>query len=140
VEEELRYEPAVNFTWRIATHDTDLSGCPAHTGAALNVFIRSANRDEPAFPEATRFDVTRPRDSRHLAFGGGAHICPGAPFTRLEATYLLSRLFVRYQKLCLADPVASPQWRRLPGFRGLESLRVRTDWAVPKPAMALASI
>jgi cytochrome P450 len=125
VEEALRHEPPVDFTWRITTHDTDLSGCPVHTGAALNVFIRSANRDEAAFPEAARFDVMRPRASRHLAFGGGAHICPGAPLARMEARHLLSRLFLRYPGLRLADPAAPPQWRSLPGFRGLESLRVR---------------
>lgn len=127
VEEALRHEPPVDFTWRIATRDEDLSGCPVHAGAALNVFIRSANRDDTAFPDASHFDVTRPRASRHLSFGGGAHICPGAPLARMEAKHLLSRLFARYPRLRLAEPGAQPQWRRLPGFRGLEELRVRTD-------------
>jgi cytochrome P450 len=127
VEEALRYEAPVDFTWRIATHDADLSGCPVHAGAALNVFIRSANRDEAAFPNAGSFDVSRPRSARHLSFGGGAHICPGAPLARLEAKHLLSRLFTRFPKLRLAEPDAPPQWRRLPGFRGLEKLPVRVD-------------
>lgn len=125
VEEVLRHEPPVDFTWRIATHDEDLSGCPVPAGAALNVFIRSANRDDAAFPDAARFDVTRQRASRHLSFGGGTHICPGAPLARMEAKHLLSRLVARYPRLRLADPAAPPQWRRLPGFRGLETLRVR---------------
>lgn len=127
VEETLRYEPPVDFTWRIATHDAELSGCPLHAGAALNVFIRSANRDEATFPDAARSDVARQRASRHLSFGGGAHICLGAPLARMEAKHLLSRLFARYPKLRLADPAAPPQWRHLPGFRGLESLQLRTD-------------
>jgi cytochrome P450 len=127
VDEALRYEPPVDFTWRIAARDLDLSGFPVGTGAALNLFIRSANRDEAAFPNAHQFDVTRPRAARHLAFGGGAHICPGAPLARMEAKHLLSRLFARFPNLRLAEPDAPPQWRRLPGFRGLERLSVRVD-------------
>lgn len=127
VEEALRHEPPVDFTWRIASHDLDLSGCPVRAGAALNVFIRSANRDEAAFPNADAFDVTRPRASRHLAFGGGAHICPGAPLARMEAKHLLACLFARFPKLRLADSDAPLQWRRLPGFRGLQRLNVRID-------------
>ena len=127
VEEALRFEAPVDFTWRIATHAEDLSGCPVEAGAALNVFLRSANRDEAAFTNAHLFDVARPRATRHLSFGGGAHICPGAPLARMEARHLLSRLFTRFARLRLAEPDALPNWRRLPGFRGLESLRVRTD-------------
>lgn len=126
VEEALRHEPPVDFTWRIATHDAYLSGCPVVAGAALNVFIRSANRDEAAFPHADRFDVARPRAARHLAFGGGAHICPGAPLARMEARHVLARLFTRMPDLRLAAPGAPPHWRRLPGFRGLEHLMVRS--------------
>ncbi len=125
VDETLRYEPPVDFTWRIASRELELSGCPVAQGAALNVFIRSANRDETAFERADSFDVTRKNAARHLAFGGGAHICPGAPLARMEARHVLARLFHRFPKLRLADPDAAPHWRRLPGFRGLESLRVR---------------
>jgi cytochrome P450 len=127
VEEVLRYEAPVDFSWRIATHAEELSGCPVASGTALNVFIRSANRDEAAFAAAHEFDVSRARASRHLSFGGGAHICPGAPLARMEAKRLLSRLFVRFPKLRLAEPEAPPAWRRLPGFRGLETLYLRAD-------------
>lgn len=127
VEEVLRHEAPVDFTWRIATHDEELSGCPVHAGAALNIFIRSANRDETMFPSAHAFDVARPRAARHLSFGGGAHICPGAPLARMEARHLLPRLFERFPRLRLSDPAAPPHWRKLPGFRGLDSLAVRVD-------------
>ena len=61
-----------------------------------------------------------------MSFGGGAHICIGAPLARLEAQVALPRLFARYPDLRLADPDAEPVWRRLPFFRGLETLPVRT--------------
>lgn len=127
VEETLRYESPVDFTWRIASHDMDLSGCPVNKGAALAVFMRSANRDEAAFTDADAFDVSRKGASRHLAFGGSAHICPGAPLARMEARYLLQRLFTRFPNLRLADPGAPTHWRRIPGFRGIERLAVRID-------------
>ena len=127
VEEALRFEAPVDFTWRIATHAEELSGCPIEAGAALTVFLRSANRDEAAFINAHLFDVARPRAARHLSFGGGAHICPGAPLARMEARHLMTRLLERFPRLRLAEPDAPPNWRRLPGFRGLESLRVRID-------------
>jgi len=61
-----------------------------------------------------------------VAFGGGAHICIGAPLARLEAQVALLRLFERFPNLRLADPEAKPEWRTLPFFRGLQHLEVRT--------------
>ena len=60
----------------------------------------------------------------HVAFGGGAHICIGAPLARLEAQVALVRLFERFPDLRLADAAAEPVWRSLPFFRGLERLDV----------------
>jgi hypothetical protein len=71
--------------------------------------------------------VIRKGAGRHLAFGGGSHICPGAPLARMEARAVLQTLFTRFPKLRLADPDAPPHWRKLPGFRGLERLDVRVD-------------
>ncbi|MDZ4761825.1 MAG: cytochrome P450 [Alphaproteobacteria bacterium] len=126
VEETLRYDPPVDFTWRVAGRDLDLSGCPVARGAALNVFLRSANRDAAAFERPDTFDIAR-NPCRHLAFGGGSHICPGAPLARIEARLVLSKLFACFPRLCLCDPDAPPLWRALPGFRGLERLDVRVD-------------
>lgn len=120
MDEALRYGPPVDFTWRIAARDFDLSGCRVKAGAALNLFIRSANRDERAFTNAHMFDVTRPLASRQFAFGGGAHICPGAPLARMEARHTLARLFARFPNLRICYSDALPQGRHLPGFRGPE--------------------
>ncbi|HEX3408366.1 MAG TPA: cytochrome P450 [Caulobacteraceae bacterium] len=123
VEETLRFEPPVDMTGRVASRDLDVSGCPIAKGEPLTFFLRAANRDPAAFEAPDRFDVSA-RRKPHVAFGGGAHICIGAPLARLEAQVALSRLFERFPNLRFADPNAPPAWRTLPFFRGLERLEL----------------
>jgi cytochrome P450 len=85
--------------------------------------LRGANRDPETFPEPHRFDIAR-KDAPHVAFGGGAHLCIGAPLARLEAQVALLTLFERFPDLRLANPDEPPRWRSLPFFRGLERLLV----------------
>jgi cytochrome P450 len=124
VEEVLRYEPPVDITGRIASGDMEVAGCPLHAGQAMTVSLRAANRDPETFEDPHAFNVSR-KHRPHVAFGGGAHICIGAPLARLEAQVALVRLFERFPDLKLADPDAVPDWRTLPFFRGMETLRVR---------------
>ena len=123
VEETLRYEPPVDITGRIASREMEIGGCPIHKTQSMVLSLRGANRDPEAFEDPNRFDITR-RKSPHVAFGGGAHICIGAPLARLEAQVALGRLFARFPDLRLAEPDATPVWRTLPFFRGLERLEV----------------
>ena len=123
VEEVLRFEPPVEITGRLASREMEVGGCPMKPGQAISVLLRSANRDPDAWPEPDRFDVSRKHRS-HMSFGGGAHICIGAPLARLEAQVALVRLFARFPTLRLANPEAAPEWRTLPFFRGLQRLDV----------------
>ena len=123
VEETLRYEPPVDITARIASGDLEVGGCPMRPGQAITVSLRGANRDPEVFDDPHRFDVSR-KHKPHVAFGGGAHICIGAPLARLEAQVALLRLFERFPNLKLVDPSATPEWRTLPFFRGMERLPV----------------
>lgn len=123
VEEVLRYEPPVDITGRIASGDMEVGGCPLHAGQAMTVSLRAANRDPEVYDDPHAFDVGR-KHKPHVAFGGGAHICIGAPLARLEAQVALVRLFERFPDLKLAEPDENPTWRTLPFFRGMETLPV----------------
>jgi cytochrome P450 len=123
VEEVLRYESPVDITGRIAPRDLEVGGCPIKQSQSLIFSLRGANRDPDAFPEPNRFDIAR-KDAPHVAFGGGLHLCIGAPLARLEAQVAIQTFFTRFPNARLADPAAKPQWRKLPFFRGLQELRV----------------
>jgi cytochrome P450 len=123
VEEVLRYDSPIDITSRIASRDMDISGCPVTQTQTMMVSLRAANRDPSVFEDPDRFDITR-KHAPHVAFGGGAHICIGAPLARIEAAATFRQLFARFPDLRLADQ--SLTWRTLPFFRGLEALWVET--------------
>ncbi|HWA30170.1 MAG TPA: cytochrome P450 [Rhizomicrobium sp.] len=126
VEEVLRYESPVDITGRIAPREMDVSGCPVHQSQSMFLSLRGANRDPEAFPDPHRFDISR-KDAPHVAFGGGLHLCIGAPLARMEAQVALASFFERFPNVRLADPEKKPEWRSLPFFRGLKELAVAVD-------------
>ncbi len=129
VEEMLRFESPVDSTGRVASRAMEIGGCPVAARQALQPSIRAANRDPAAFDAPDRFDISAKR-APHVAFGGGAHICLGAPLARMEAQAALLALFQRFPRLRLAE--GEPQWRSLPFFRGLERLPVEVA-PTPEP-------
>ena len=48
-----------------------------------------------------RSDIRRANARDHLAFGGGAHLCLGAPLARLELRIVLEELTARFPGLKL---------------------------------------
>ncbi len=81
----------------------------------------AANRDPRLFVSPDEFDVGRANAAEHIGFGGGIHVCIGAPLARIELEMGLSALVERCPRLELA---AEP--RRVPAFViwGLESLEL----------------
>jgi cytochrome P450 len=133
VEEVLRYESPVDITGRIAPRDMEVGGCPVKQSQSMFASLRGANRDPAAFPDPHRFDISR-KDAPHVAFGGGLHLCIGAPLARLEAQVALASFFAAFPDLRPANPGAKPQWRAMPFFRGLKELTVETGAGAPRPA------
>jgi hypothetical protein len=121
VEEVLRYEAPVQVTSRIVEQDRTVAGCPMQKSQPVFMSLAAANRDPDVFEAPQDFDITRKRAS-HIAFGGGPHICIGAPLARIEARHVYLKLLEKYPNLRLAPQTMN--WRTLPFFRGLETLIV----------------
>lgn len=121
VEEVLRYEAPVQATSRIVSEDREVAGCPMKKSQPVFMSLAAANRDPGKFSAPDAFDITTKRAS-HVSFGGGAHICIGAPLARIEARRVYQKLFERYPNMTLADQ--DIVWCALPFFRGIERLDV----------------
>ncbi|MDB5696969.1 MAG: cytochrome [Sphingomonas bacterium] len=124
VEEVLRYEGPIDITQRIMAENGEIGGCPVAATQAVTTVLRAANRDPAVFDDAEAFIIDAKR-APHLSFGGGSHICIGAPLARLEGQLALLKLFQRFPKLHMLDTEVEPRWRTLPFFRGLQELRVQ---------------
>jgi cytochrome P450 len=122
VEEVLRYEAPVQVTSRIVEADRTVAGCPMQKSQPVFMSLAAANRDPEVFSAPQDFDITQKRAS-HIAFGGGPHICIGAPLARIEARHVYLKLLEKYPGLSL--PEQDLVWRTLPFFRGLEKLIVQ---------------
>jgi cytochrome P450 len=116
VEELLRFEPPVQMLpQRTALTDVEIAGVTIAKGAPLILALASGSRDPKRFPDPDRFDPAR-RDNQHFGFGGGVHICFGAPLARIEAQIALTELIRRLETpRLLEDP---PPYRRSPILRG----------------------
>ncbi|MGY0024795.1 cytochrome P450 family protein [Streptomyces sp. YJ-C3] len=104
VEETLRHStPTSHVLIRFATEDVTVGEKTIRQGDALIVSYAAIGRDEQAHgPTADAFDITRTSANRHIAFGHGPHVCPGAALSRLEAGVALPALYARFPDLRLA--------------------------------------
>ncbi len=95
VDEIVRWASPVIWMRRTLATDYTLSGQELHAGDKVLLFYSSANRDEEAFNNPDRFDITRsPND--HFGFGApGPHFCLGAHLARREITVMWRELLKR---------------------------------------------
>jgi cytochrome P450 len=102
VEELLRRESPVMVVPRIVRQDVTMHEVELRTGDHVMLVIGAANTDEREFPDAEGVDVTRD-PNRHLAFGGGNHLCLGAHLARLELRVALEELHRRIPDYRIPD-------------------------------------
>ncbi len=106
VEEALRWVTPARAFLRTATRDAEIRGQVVRDGQHVYNMYMAANRDEDVFPHPETFDVARPENDLHQAFGIGTHVCIGARLVRLEAGILLNALLDRFPQFELAaEPV-----------------------------------
>ncbi|MGW5851699.1 cytochrome P450 family protein [Streptomyces sp. NPDC055254] len=113
VEETLRWStPTSHVLIRFAAEDVEVGDRVLPKGEGLIVSFGAIGRDEEQHGEtAGEFDVTR-TPNRHISFGHGPHVCPGAALSRLEALVALPALYARFPDLTLA--VAPEELRNKP--------------------------
>jgi cytochrome P450 len=97
VEECLRWVTPVHAFCRTATQDLRVAETAIAAGDYVCMLYASANRDEVIFgADASTFDVRRPVNPVHLAFGFGEHVCLGASLARLESRIFVEELLSRF--------------------------------------------
>ena len=121
VEEVMRLDPPLHMFTRWVHEDCTVAGEAFRRGDRIACLLGAANRDPSAWDRPGDFDPDRTGPA-HVAFGGGAHFCVGAPLARMELQIALEVLWDRCPDLTLA---AVPRYADVYHFHGLERLLVR---------------
>ncbi len=98
VEEVLRWKAPSQYQGRYSLQDRAFHGTTIPAGSPVLIVTGAANRDERAYADPDRFDITR-AGPLGIAFGHGIHYCIGAHLARLEGSYALAEVYRRWPDL-----------------------------------------
>ncbi|HMC53017.1 MAG TPA: cytochrome P450, partial [Acidimicrobiales bacterium] len=104
VEELLRHQTPVTVVPRALLQDVTIGDVDLRAGERVTLVLGAANADEVEFGEPEEAVLARD-PNRHLAFGGGHHLCLGAHLARLELTVALQELHRRIPDYGIAPGV-----------------------------------
>ena len=96
VHETLRWKGPVHGFIRKILKDAELRDKQLHSGEFAYFLYSCANRDEEIWDDPDTFSIAREPNPVNLAFGTGAHRCPGNRLARLETQILLEELIQRF--------------------------------------------
>ncbi len=129
-DELLRHDGTVQLASRFASTDVAFGDVTIPAGEGVFILLGAANRDPARYPDPDRIDFTREK-VQPLSFGGGVHLCLGAPLARLETEIVFRKLSERFDaielagdlpphrdRLTLRSPTAVPLKLRKPGSDG----------------------
>lgn len=126
-EETLRFESPVQGLFRMTTADVELGGTVIPKGSVVNLRYGSGNRDACVFADPDKFDVSRADARKHLAFGGGIHLCIGQALARQEIKVAMRELLGRIDNLRFTDPNFEVTHHPSAILRGIKALPVSFD-------------
>ena len=119
IEESLRRDSPVQRTTRRCTRDTEFNGAVIRKDDWVEMGIGSANHDEAIYDSPDAFQLGRSEPRKHLAFGAGSHVCPGAALARLEAQISVVTLLDRLDHMEMVEGATYPP---LPGSLGHQAI------------------
>ena len=123
-EELIRYDPPLQLFERWVLEDGfTIGNQPIPRGAKLALLFGSANRDPRVFAQPDEFDVGRENAAQHIGFGGGIHVCIGAPLARVELEASLEALRRYWPDFTLGSEPERTGAFVIWGLRGLELVR-----------------
>lgn len=122
VEELIRWASPVMTFRRTALQSFVLNGVTIEAGDKVVLFYNSGNRDERAFADPERFDLSR-KPNPHIGFGGrGPHYCLGSHVAKLQLKAILSELFRRLPDI---EAVGEPDYLTSNFINGIKRQQVR---------------
>jgi cytochrome P450 len=133
VEEALRIESPVKADFRLARRSATIGGVDVEAGTPVMLLNGAANRDPRRFECPAEFRIDRANAQSHIAFGRGAHSCPGGPLARVEARVSVERILDRMRDIRLSEEHHGPPGARRFSYeptwvlRGLSDLHLEFD-------------
>jgi cytochrome P450 len=133
LEESLRMESPVKSHFRLARTTTSIGETEVPAGTIIMLLPGASNRDPRKFEDPHEFRHDRRNVREHVAFGRGAHSCPGAPLARAEARISMNRLLDRMDNIRISEAMHGTAEDRKyeydPTFimRGLSALHIEFD-------------
>jgi cytochrome P450 len=112
IEEALRVESPVKTDFRLARRTTSIAGVDVPAGTPVMLLNGAANRDPRRFECPNEFRIDRENAQAHIAFGRGAHSCPGGPLARAEARVSIERILDRVRDIRLSEEEHGPPGAR----------------------------
>ena len=133
LEEMLRMESPVKTDFRLTRRSTTVGGVDIAAGTPVMLLNGAANRDPRRFECPAEFRIDRENVQGHIAFGRGAHSCPGGPLARVEGRVSLERILDRMHNIRLSEehhgPADARRFEYEPTWilRGLTSVHLEFD-------------
>jgi len=124
-DEVMRMDSPGTVTFRFATEDAEFAGLPILKDMPVYISQQATGYDSTVYDDPLRFDIRR--QPKMLQFGGGVHMCIGAPLARLVFRSLMTSVNRRWPGWRLDGPDQAFEFEGFPGERLRKALKLRID-------------